>query len=166
MSCKNETTAIIEIILGITIDHKLKSDEHGNYLCKMQCQEFNGLACIASFMDVSKKRSITKAFIESQFVCCPLICIFHGWGFKNKMNHIHKRALRITHNYKSSSFGELTNKNSFVTIHHRKLRALAKETYKVIYGISPRLLNKLLIPRQCSHEIRGKKFLKGKELSQ
>ena len=84
MSCKNKTTAMIEIILGISIDHKLKPDEHGNYLCKMQAQEFNGLACIASFMDIRKKRSITKAFIESQFVCCRLICIFHGWDSKIK----------------------------------------------------------------------------------
>ena len=143
MSCQEATTAMIEVILGI------------------QGQKFKGLAYIASFMEreISEKRSITKAFIESQFVYCPLICIFHGRRFKNKMNHIHKRTLSITYNYKPSSFGELLNKNNFVTIHHRKLRALAKEIYKVIHKIFPSLLNKLFMSRQCSHEIRGNKFL-------
>lgn len=79
MSCQEATTAMIEVILGI------------------QGQKFKGLAYIASFMEreISEKGSITKAFIESQFVYCPLICIFHGRRFKNKMNHIHKRTLSI-----------------------------------------------------------------------
>ena len=37
----------------------------------------------------------------------------------NKINRIHERALRITYNNKSSSYGELLTKDRSVKIHHR-----------------------------------------------
>ena len=110
-------------------------------------------------MNVSKKRIIMKSFIESQFGYCPLIWMFHSRGLNNKINRIHERALRITYNDKSSSYGELLTKDRSVTIHHRNIRVLAIEIYNVMQGISPPLLNEVLVPRQCNYELRGNKFL-------
>ena len=87
-------------------------------------------------MNVSKKRIIMKSFIESKFGYCPLIWMFPSRGLNNKINRFHKRALRITYNDKSSSYGELLTKDRSVTIHHRNIRALAIEIYKVMQGIS------------------------------
>ena len=77
MSCTEAATAVIdglpidssktEVLLGITIDHELKFDDHVNYLCKKASLKLNALARIAGFMNVSKKRIIMKSFIESQF---------------------------------------------------------------------------------------------------
>ena len=89
--------------------------------------KLSALACIAPFMNVSKMWIIMKSFIESQFGYCPLIWIFHSRGLNNKINLIHERALRITYNDKSSSYRELLTKDRSVTIHHRKIRALAIE---------------------------------------
>ena len=44
-------------------------------------------------------------------------------------------------------------------MHHRNVRALAMETYKVIQGLSPPLLNEVFVPRQCIYDLRGNKFL-------
>ena len=65
MRCAEVTTAMIdgyptdssktEVLLGITIDHELKFDDHANYLCKKAMLKFNALARIAPFMNVSKK---------------------------------------------------------------------------------------------------------------
>ena len=169
MSCAEATTAVIdglpidsskpEVLLGITIDHQLKFDDHVNHLCKKASLKLYALACITSFMNVSKKRIIMKSFIESQFGYCPLIWMFHRRGLNNKINRIHERALRITYNDKSSSYRELLTKDRSVTIHHRNIRALAIEIYKVMHGISPPLLNEVLVPRQCSYELRGNNFL-------
>ena len=148
-----------EVLLGITIDHELKFDDHVNRLCTKASLKLNALACIAPFMNVSKKRIIMKSFIESQFGFCPLIWMFHSRGLNNKINCIHERALRITYNDKSSSFGELLTKDRSVTIHHRNIRALAIEIYKVMQGISPPLLNEVYVPPQCSYELRGNNFL-------
>ena len=67
MSCAEATTAVIdglpidssktEVPLGITIDHELKFDDHVNYLCKKASLKINALACIARFMNVSRKNN-------------------------------------------------------------------------------------------------------------
>ena len=138
MSCAEATTAMIdglpidssktEVLLGIAIDHELKFDDHVNRLCKKVSLKLNALARIALFMNVSKKRFIMKSFIESQFVYCPLIWMFHSRGLNNKINRIHERALRITYNDKSSSYRELLTKDRSVKRHHRNI-ALAIEIY-------------------------------------
>ena len=162
VSCAEATTAMIDglpidssktEVLGITIDHELKFDDHVNHLCKKASVKLNTLAHYAPFMNVSKKRNIMKSFIESQFGYCPLIWMFHSRGLNNKINRIHDRALRITYNDKSSSYGELLTKDRSVTIHHRNIRALAIEIYKVMQGISPPLLNEVFVPRQCNYEL-------------
>ena len=145
MSCIEATTSVTdglpidssktEVLLGITIDHELKFDDHVNCLYKKASLKLNTLARIARFMNVSKKRIIIKSFIESQFGYCPLIWMLHSRGFNNKINRIHERALRITYNDKSSSYSELLTKDRSVTIHHRNIRALAVKIYKVIKGI-------------------------------
>ena len=85
--------------------------------------------------------------------------MFRSRGLNNKINRVHKRALRITYIYKSSSYRELLTKDRSGTIHHRNTRALAIEIYKVMQGIYPPLLNEVFVPRQCNYELRGNNFL-------
>ena len=110
-------------------------------------------------MNVSKKQITMKSFIKSQFGYCPLIWMFHSRRLNNKIDRIHERALRITYNDKSLSYRELLTKDRSVTIHHRNIRALAREIYKAIQGISPPLLNEVFVPRQCNYDLRGNNFL-------
>ena len=75
MSCAEATTAMIdglpidssktEVLLGITIDHELKFDDHVNHLCKKASLKLNALDFIAPSMNVSKKRIIMKLFRHS-----------------------------------------------------------------------------------------------------
>ena len=105
MSCAKATAAVIdgflivssktEVLLGITIDHELKFDDHVNHLCKKASLKINALARIAPFMNVNKKRIIMKSFIELQLGYCPLIRMLHSRGLNNKINRIHERALII-----------------------------------------------------------------------
>ena len=65
MSCAEATTAMIdglpidssktEVLLGITINHELKFDDHVNHLCKKASLKLNALDFIAPSMNVSKK---------------------------------------------------------------------------------------------------------------
>ena len=98
-----------------------------------------------------------KVFIESQFGYCPLVSMFHSRGINNKINRIHKRALRITYNNKLS-FEYLLDKDNSVTIHHRN-RTLAIKTFKVLHGLSPPLLNKVFVERNCTYNLPGNNFL-------
>ena len=118
-----------------------------NSLCKKACQKLNVFARLAPYMNVEKRRIIMKAFIESQFGYCPLVWMFHSQGINNKINRIHERPLRITYNNKSSSFQDLLDKNNSVTIHHRNITTLAIETFKVLHGLSPSLLNEVCVEK-------------------
>ena len=82
-----------------------------------------------------------KAFLESQLGYCPLVWMFHSRSLNNKINRMHERALRMTHNDKSSSFRKLLEKDNFVTIHHRNIKILATGTYKFLQGLSSPLIN-------------------------
>ena len=57
-------------------------------------------------MDERKRRTIMKAFINSQFGYCPLVWMFHSRQLNNRINKIHERALRIVHNDFCSTFNE------------------------------------------------------------
>ena len=83
--------------------------------------------------------------------------MLHSRELNNKINRIHERALRITYYDKSSSYGELLTKDRSVTIHHRNIRALAREIYKV--GNFPTTFKKSACARQYNYELRGNNFL-------
>ena len=169
LSCNEPSTLVIdgssiekntkEVLLGITIDKNLKFDDHVNSLCKKACQKLNALAQLAPYMSVEKRRIIMKAFIESQLGYCPLVWMYHSRGINDKMNRIHEWSLRITYNNKSSSSQALLDKDSSVTINHRNIRTLAIETFKVLYGLSPPLLNEVFVEQNCNYNLRGNNFL-------
>ena len=92
--------------------------------------------------------------------------MIHSRNLNNKMHSIHARALRIAHNDTSSSFQNLVDKDTYVTIHHRNIRTLVTETYKVLSkalhtrAFSPPLLNEVFVERDRNYNLRRKNFLK------
>ena len=103
------------------------------------------------------QESVKKVENSSPFFCQDCVCSvlksgvnFCLRGTFNQMKNDHKSN-------KSSSYGKLLTKDTSVTIHHRNIRALAIEIYKLIQGISPPLLNEVYVPRQCSYELRGER---------
>ena len=72
-----------------------------------------------------------KAFITSQFSYCPLIWMIHSRTLTNRINNIHKRALRLTYEDNKSSFKHLLEKDHSVTVHHKNVEVLVTEIFKV-----------------------------------
>ena len=62
-----------ERLLGVIIDSELKFDYHITELCLKVSKKINALCHISSFMSLDKRRTLMKAFTESQFNCCRLI---------------------------------------------------------------------------------------------
>ena len=73
---------------------------------------------------------------------------------KNKLNQLHKRALRISYSDYTSSFEELLYKDNSVSIHHRSIQKLATEIYKVKNGYSNILLKEFFIERGTNYNLR------------
>ena len=93
-----------EKLLGVTIDSELKFENHIKELCLKVGKKINALCLISSSMSLGKRKTLMKAFIESQFNYCPLMWMLRCRTLNNKINHIHERALRVVHSDYNSSF--------------------------------------------------------------
>ena len=79
-----------------------------------------------------------KFFIENQFVCCPLVWMFHGRVLNRKINHLQGRPLKIVYKDSISSFHELPQKDHSFTIHDRNIESLTIELSKIKENFSKR----------------------------
>ena len=79
----------------------------------------------------------------SQFNYCQLAWMCHNCTKNNKINRLHERCLRLIYNDKKSSFEELLEIDSSVSVHDRNLIVLAIEMYKIYHGIFTTILNKI-----------------------
>ena len=62
-------------------------------------------------MSLEKRRTLMKAFIESQVNYCPLMWMLHSRTLNNKINRIHERPLRTVYSGYNSSFDKLLDKD-------------------------------------------------------
>ena len=61
----------------------------------------------------------------------------------------------MTYNDKSSSFQELLLRDKSVSIHHKNIKSLAIETFKVLQGLCPPISNEVFVQRDCPYNMRG-----------
>ena len=94
-------------------------------------------------MTLNKRHILMKSLIMSQFNYCPLIWMMHNRSLNNKINHIHKRALRIVYNDYSSTFENFLNKDKSEAIHQRNLQQLAIGIFKVKIVMAPTIMNEI-----------------------
>ena len=66
--------------------------------------------------------------------------MFHGRQINNRINRIHKRALKTVYNDKTSTFEELLIKDNSVQIYHKHLQCLAIEIYKWVHKLSTKIM--------------------------
>ena len=81
-------------LLGVHINRALSFDEHNSNLCKKVDRKLSFLARLSSYMTLTQRRVLMKSFIEA-LGYCPLVWMFYGRVLNRKINHLHKRSLRI-----------------------------------------------------------------------
>ena len=79
------------------------------------------LARVCMYLSLERRRTLMKAFIESQFAYCPLIWMFCQRSSNTRINHLHESALRIVYNDNESAFEDLLQKDNSVSIHHKNI---------------------------------------------
>ena len=132
-----------EKLLGVHIDKELKFKHHLLDICKKARAKVTAMARLAKLIPFEKKRILMNSFIESQFSYCPLVWMFCSRGTDRKINHIHERALRMVYLDYTTSFTDLLKKDGSVTIHHRNIRLVAKEMFRVKHDICPEIIKSL-----------------------
>ena len=79
----------------------------------------------------------------SQFNYCQLIWMCHNRTKNTKINRLHERCQRLLYKDKKSYFHDLLEKDSSVSIHHRNLRALVTEMYRIYNGMAPEITTEI-----------------------
>ena len=131
-----------ERLLGVTIDNRLRFNDHIKDLCKTAQQKLSALIRHSHILNFDKRRVVLKSFVESQFGYTPLVWMFHDRGVEHKINRVHERALRCVYRDDVSTFDQLLQKDNSLRIHHRNIQAMAIEIFKVKHNIGPTLLSK------------------------
>ena len=141
----NVSNALCRVLLGITIDGKVTFKTHVTNLCIKASNKLHALSRVSHFMTMKQRKTIMQSFILSQFGYCPLVWMFQSRKLNDRINKIHKRALRIVYQDRTSSFEELLKKDKSFTTHERNIQTLAIELYKVAYGLAPKIM-RLVLP--------------------
>ena len=76
----------------------------------------------------------------------------------NRINQLHKRALRVLQSDYTATFEELLVKSKEVTIHCRNLQKLMIEIYECTNYISPAVLTEFFTTKEISYNLRIKNF--------
>ena len=115
---------------GITIDVKLKFDNHVDPCASKQIGVLVLFLGLQDIFNNLKKGYCRTHFVMSNFKYCPLIWIFCGKGANNKINKIHKQALRVLFNDYDTPFNDLLARSNEKTVHVQNLQRLVIEIYK------------------------------------
>ena len=94
-------------LLGVHIDDKLNFNEHINKICKSAGNQLNALIRLKSFLGLKEKEVLVNSFIYSNFNYCPLVWMLSHKKSLDKIESLHKRALRFLLNDYVSSYEQL-----------------------------------------------------------
>ena len=94
-------------------------------------------------MDLTKRKSLMKAFITSQVNYCPLIWMVYSSQLNNRINKIQERALRLVYKDNKLTFGDYLKLDNSVTIYQRNLQILAKEIFQVKNSLAPEIMTEV-----------------------
>ena len=70
--------------------------------------------------------------------------MLHSRTLNNKINCLHKTALRTAYSDYKSLFNTLFRKGWLFSIHHRNIQRLAIERYKFLHGPYPAILSNII----------------------
>ena len=132
-----------ERLLGVTIDSKHSFDTHTDNICKKASLKLNALPTITPHLDFEKRKLLINSFFMSQFNYCQLIWMCQNCTKNNKINRLHERCPHLLYNGKKSSFYDLLEKDSSISIHHRNLMALATKIYTIYNGMAPEIVTEV-----------------------
>ena len=142
-------------MLGVTIDKHLKTEKHIGKQYKKAGQKLSVLARVCNILYQERRRTLMKAFKESQFGRCPLIWMFCGRNLNNRIYHLHERSLRIVYKDHEPSIQELLELDNLAPIYHRKIRFLVIELFSAKNGLSNEIMSELFDLRNIEYNLRS-----------
>ena len=91
---KNRSTSSVRL-LRAHIHDKLNFNEHINKSCKYAGNQLNSLIRLKSFLGLKEKEVLVNNFIYFNFNYCPFVWMLSHKKLLDKIESLHKRALRF-----------------------------------------------------------------------
>ena len=124
-------------LLGIEIDNKLNFEKHIYNICRKTSNQLNAICRLETFMRHKEKEAIINTFVHSNFNYGCLIWHFSSKKSQNKVEKIHERSLKFLLNDYLSSYAELLEKSTSVSMETKRLRTMVYEIFKTLNNLNP-----------------------------
>ena len=82
-------------LLGITTNRDLKFDKHVLKLFSKAILQLSALSRMTKLLSFNKRRTLFKAFVESQFKYWPIAWMFHGRRTNKKINRLREQTVQV-----------------------------------------------------------------------
>ena len=130
-------------LLGVHIDDKLNFDKHIDKICKSAGNHLNALIRLKLFLELKEKEVLVSSFVYSNFNYCPLVWMLSHKKLLDKIESLHKQALRFLLNDYVSSYEQLLEKSDKCNMNIRRLRFLCIEIYKTLNDLNPSFIKQI-----------------------
>ena len=152
---KNIKTSLSVKLLGVHIDNKLNFNLHITKICRSAANQLHALIRLWMFLNFEEKKTLINSYFYSSFNYCPLVWMFSSAKSLNKVESLHKRALRFLYEDYVLSYQELLQKAGKDSMKVNRLRSLCIEIYKLINNINPTYMNEIFKLRKISRAVRS-----------
>ena len=146
-------------LLGITIDSQLLFKKHTNTICDKVEKRLLALIRIRKYLSQEQAKVLANSYNLSAFKYCNLIWMFCAKKENNRINKLHKRALRCVYDSPKENFEELLDKYQINDIHTQNLQSLMLFIYKVVTKDCPEIVVDMFRPREVGYNLRAKYLL-------
>ena len=147
------------VLLGVTIDWKLSFNKHANLICDDVSRKVSALMRLRTTLSTDQKLTLLNSYVMSQFNYCPTVWMFYGKVVNERVNRIHKRALRAVYNDFTSNYEQLLSKGNHQMIHQQNLKALSVKVFKSINDYSPRFIKDMFVVKVPNYNYRIRNLL-------
>ena len=155
----NITCEEVVKLLGVDIDFNLSFDQHISNICKKAAQQLNVMRRIGHNLSLLNRLTIFHTFVLSNFNFCPLAWHFCTESNTKKMEKLQERGLRFVYNDFFTSYEDLLTKAKLSTLHIRRMRTMAIETFKILNNLAPPVLTNILQKRENRYNFRYSNIL-------
>ena len=142
-------------VLGIEIDNKLTFEVQIDNICAQTSKQINALKRNKLMFNMECRLIVFNSYIASNFNYCPVVWTFTGRTIINKLEQLHKRAVRFTVNDSSTSYEEICKKQDFLPIYLHCIKGVAVQMYKVKKCLAPSYINDLFQVRDSTYNMRN-----------
>ena len=124
-------------LLGIEIDNKLNFEKHISNTSQKASNQLNAICRLQTFMGHKEKEAMINTFVDSNFSYGCLVWHFSSKKSQNKIEKTHERSLKFLSNDYVSSFAELLEKSTSVSMETKRLRRIVYEIFKTLNNLNP-----------------------------